>query len=176
MECFDVVNHRWSGLPRIPYAYTVGITALSIKARMVFCFGGRDGNKTPPDKAIERFLMLDTLKYGKGWKTIEVKNPTNVNGWNYGAFPLRIDIEEDTADILIFGGSKSNFEGLSRTCTIRTNLSGEDCSSMEILTSNPGMKERDSFLDNHFFPLPVKRPKSQLVGVVGYYALHVFDL
>ena len=108
MECFDVVSHRWSGLPRIPDAYTEGITALSTKARMVFCFGGRDiRNKTTPDKAIERFLILDTLKYGKGWKTIEVKNPTNKNGFCYGAFPLRIDNEEDTADIFIFGGMDS---------------------------------------------------------------------
>ena len=102
--------------------------------------------------------------------------------------------EED--DFLIFGGL-SGLDNIHRTMRLRTKINDFSDISYEELKQCDEF-ETDSYNQNHFFPImetlltdeflanhvcedkrkmlkDLRRPRSHLIGVLGYEGLHLFD-
>ena len=86
-------------------------------------------------------LKLDTLKINKEWQVLNLANPTNINVYSQGLFPLGFEEDSDTTfQFLIFGG----FKRYSTNCTwvFTTNL--DDFKKSEISLQSP-LLAKDQF-------------------------------
>ena len=100
----------------------------------MYSFGGWDDTDTTIIKkevpyTQECFLRLDTAALNKCWESIILKNPSLVNGFQYGVLPLGFvtteqgHISDDMIRFLVFGGNDKQLKLLDRTCVFTTRIS-----------------------------------------------------
>lgn len=150
-------------------------------------------------------MRFDINKMNKGQQILQLQNPSQSNGSSYGVLELGFEGNStDSFEFIVFGGYDEDGNDMQQTCVFRTSLTNFQNSEWSDLTSPVTaekvlLDEGDYFDDNMMFPLPetiltaqflevnvtdkqkkqyllnLKNPRSQLVGVVGLNAFHVFD-
>jgi N-acetylneuraminic acid mutarotase len=116
---YCVLNCKWTKLScQIPIQFVVQMTAVPIKGRYIYTFGGCDEMITPPKHNIEHFLRLDTVK--EKWESLRMENPDETNGFMVGAIPLGA-LDDHMFEFVVFGGV-NNGEFNKRTCIFTTKI------------------------------------------------------
>jgi len=67
-ERYHILKNHWAELPltcKIPSAYSVGISCVTVRKRFIFGFGGCNQEFHVPESEI--IYRLDTLKLQTGW-------------------------------------------------------------------------------------------------------------
>lgn len=157
----------------------------------------------PPQYQEEELLKLDTWNLQMGWQALNIKSEMKSTGCQYGFFPL--NAEGSKEEFLVFGGIINNFTpyGFSNeTAVLRIDPTDMEKSELVLLrneaTSQPELLPvKDRFYLNQYFPIThelsdeflekhvspekqailrdCRRKRSELIGVVGRIAFHIFD-
>ena len=133
-EYYNILTNRWTKMATcsLPDSYTVGMTTEVATQRYIFGFGGRNTleNKCPADN-VERIVRLDTLKKDKGWVSLNLHNPYNENGMDYGAMPLGFVQDTSKFQFLIYGGTRTDWTDMMRFYTLTSDLASFESSSIK---------------------------------------------
>ena len=142
-ETYDVLTDTWVSFPttcNLPDEYSRGITAQVANQRFIFIFGGCNNAAEYPAANTELIRRLDVQKVHRGWKMLQLRNPSPNNGAFYGVYPLgntRYSETEDTVTFLLFGGLR--YGGLlDHNLIFCTDLSNFEASKLNKLKHDSG--------------------------------------
>jgi len=81
-ERYDMLKNKWTLLPECCNMDAAACIDVAVFKSFIYGFGGRyNGRKGKPDTSFERFLRLDTNSLQKGWKTLDLPNPSGIIGF-----------------------------------------------------------------------------------------------
>ena len=103
----------------MPDEYCFEIAIVDLR-HFLYGFGGCTHANAAPHPYAERFLRLDTNHLDRGWETQHLKNPTELNGYNYGVIPLGF-LNDDTYEFMVFGGEGDD-GFMQRSCLFTTSV------------------------------------------------------